>query len=90
MRIAAVAKKRGKRVVTHGYKSNITIAANLAFLSQHWDDEPAEYSTSESPIRWNLTREKFDIGNDGRIQVPEAPGLGISLDTATVEKFRIA
>jgi len=89
MRIAAVAKKRGKRVVTHGYKSNITIAANLAFLSQHWDDEPAEYSTSESPIRWNLTRERFDIGSDGRIQVPEVPGLGISLDMKTVEKFRV-
>jgi len=89
VRIAAVAKKRGKRVVTHGYKSNITIAANLAFLSQHWDDEPAEYSTSESPIRWSLTRERFDIGNDGRIAVPEAPGLGISLDMKTVEKYRV-
>jgi L-rhamnonate dehydratase len=89
MRIAAVAKKRCKRVVTHGYKSNITIGANLAFLSQHWDDEPAEYSTSESPLRWNLTRERFDIGPDGRIQVPEQPGLGVSLDPATMEKFRV-
>jgi L-alanine-DL-glutamate epimerase-like enolase superfamily enzyme len=89
MRIAAVARKRGKRVVTHGYKSNITIAANLAFLSQHWDDEPAEYSTSESPIRWQLTRERFDIGADGRIAVPEAPGLGVSLDPAIVERYRV-
>jgi L-rhamnonate dehydratase len=89
VRIAAVAKKPGKRVVTHGYKSNITIAANLAFLSQHWDDEPAEYSTSESPIRWNLTCERFDIGSDGRIEVPETPGLGISLDMKTVEKYRV-
>ncbi len=90
MRIAAVARKRGKRVVTHGYKSNITISANLAFLSQHWDDEPAEYSTSKSEIRWKLTREKFEIGPDGRIPVPEAPGLGVSLDPAIVEKFRVA
>lgn len=90
MRIAASAKKRGKRVVTHGYKSNITISANLAFLSQHWDDEPAEYSTSKSEIRWKLTREKFEIGPDGRIPVPEAPGLGVSLDTAIVEKYRVA
>ena len=89
MRIAAVAKKRGKRVVTHGYKSNITIAANLAFLSQHWDDEPAEYSTSKSEIRWKLTNERFDIGSDGRIQVPEAPGLGVSLDMAIVEQYRV-
>jgi L-alanine-DL-glutamate epimerase-like enolase superfamily enzyme len=89
MRIAASAKARGKRVVTHGYKSNITIAANLAFLSQHWDDEPAEYSTSESPLRWELTNERFDLGPDGRIKVPTAPGLGVSLNPQTIDKYRV-
>lgn len=89
MRLSAFAKSKGKRVVTHGYKSNITIAANLAFLSQHWADEPAEYSTSVSPIRWKLTRETFPIGPDGRIAVPTAPGLGVSLDPTTVEEFRV-
>ncbi len=79
---------RGKRVVTHGYKSNITIAANLAFLAQHWADEPVEYSTSQSPLRWRLTREQFPIGADGRVAVPEGPGLGVSLDPETVEKYR--
>lgn len=87
-RIAQVARERGKRVVTHGYKSNITIAANLAFLSQHWDDEPAEYSTSRSPLRWELTNERFAIGADGRIAVPDRPGLGVGLDAETVEKYR--
>jgi L-rhamnonate dehydratase len=89
MRISAIAKRLGRRVVTHGYKSNITIAANLAFLSQHGMDEPCEYSTSQSPLRWELTREAFPIGPDGRIAVPDAPGLGVSLDPATVEKYRI-
>jgi L-alanine-DL-glutamate epimerase-like enolase superfamily enzyme len=89
LRIAASAKQRGKRVVTHGYKSNITIAANLAFLSRHWADEPCEYSTSESPLRWELTNERFDIGPDGRIPVPTAPGLGVSLNAATIEKYRV-
>jgi L-alanine-DL-glutamate epimerase-like enolase superfamily enzyme len=88
MLIAGVAKRLGKRVVTHGYKSNITIAANLAFLSQHWMDEPCEYSTSLSPLRWELTRESFPIGPDGRIAVPEGPGLGVALNLETVSKYR--
>jgi L-alanine-DL-glutamate epimerase-like enolase superfamily enzyme len=88
MRIAKLAKRQKKRVVTHGYKSNITIAANLAFLSQHWADEPAEYSTSQSPLRWELTNESFPIGADGRIAVPESPGLGVSLSERALEKFR--
>jgi len=41
---------------THGYKTNVTLAANLAFLSQLPRDEPAAYSTSRSPLRWRLTR----------------------------------
>lgn len=89
-RIADLARRMGKRVVTHGYKSNITIAANLAFLSRHWMDEPCEYSTSQSPLRWHLTRESFPIGPDGRIAVPEAPGLGVSLDPETIAKYRVA
>lgn len=88
IRIAKLAKRMNKRVVTHGYKSNITIAANLAFLSQHWADEPAEYSTSQSPLRWELTNESFPIGADGRIAVPESPGLGVSLSNRALEKFR--
>ncbi len=88
-RVAALAKSLGKRVVTHGYKSNITIAANLAFLAQHEDEEILEYSTSESPLRWQLTRETFDIGEDGRIAVPDAPGLGVSLDQETVARYRL-
>ncbi|ODT16748.1 MAG: hypothetical protein ABS57_09740 [Mesorhizobium sp. SCN 65-12] len=89
-RIADLAHRLGKRVVTHGYKSNITIAANLAFLSRHWMDEPCEYSTSQSPLRWHLTRESFPIGPDGRIAAPEAPGLGVSLDPETIAKYRVA
>jgi L-rhamnonate dehydratase len=88
-RIAALAATLGRRVVTHGYKSNITIAANLGFLSRQVADEPCEYSTSQSPLRWELTRERFAIGPDGRIEVPERPGLGVSLDPEVVARYRV-
>ena len=45
-RIADAAAERGKRVITHGYKTNIEIAANLHFLATHRDAEVLEYSTS--------------------------------------------
>lgn len=89
LRLSAMARDLGKRIVTHGYKSNITIAANLAFLAQHWADEPLEYSTSESPLRWNLTREHFPIDGEGMVAVPDRPGLGVTLDPKTVADYRI-
>ncbi len=88
MRLSEMVRARGKRIVTHGYKSNITIAANLHFLAQHWTEEPLEYSTSESPLRWNLTNEHFPIDSDGMVAVPTGPGLGVSLDEDTVATYR--
>jgi L-rhamnonate dehydratase len=88
-RVAQLAKSLGKRVVTHGYKSNITIAANLAFLAQHEDEEILEYSTSQSPLRWELTQERFPIESDGRVTVPDRPGLGVSLNEETLKRYRV-
>ena len=89
-RIAQMARARGKRLVPHGYKTNILIAANLAFLAQHDDEELLEYSTSNSPLRWELTNESFTIDKDGMVAVPTAPGLGVTLSDAALQKFRVA
>jgi L-alanine-DL-glutamate epimerase-like enolase superfamily enzyme len=90
MQIAKLAKARKRRVVPHGYKTNILLAANLAFLGQHDADEPLEFSMSESPLRWELTRERLSILADGTVAVPDAPGLGVTLDPETVAKYRVA
>ena len=73
--------------MTHGYKSNSTIAANLANLAQHWREEILEYSTSQSPLRWELTNEPFPIESEGMVRVPTAPELDASINEAAVAKF---
>ena len=87
-RIAAAAYARGKRVITHGYKTNIEIAANLHFLAAQPNEEPLEFSLSRSPLRWHTTREHFPVEADGCVRVPQAPGLGVSLDPKTLERYR--
>jgi len=79
-RIAEAALARGKRVITHGYKTNIEIAANLHFLANHPAEEILEYSTSQSPLRWKTTRELIPIEPDGTVVVPKKPGLGVTVD----------
>jgi L-rhamnonate dehydratase len=86
--IAAAAYARGKRVITHGYKTNIEIAANLHFLAAQPNEEPLEFSLSQSPLRWNTTREHFPVEDDGCVRVPQAPGLGVTLNEETVERYR--
>jgi L-rhamnonate dehydratase len=88
LRIAQAARQRRKRVITHGYKTNIEIAANLHFLASHADEEILEWSTSRSPLRWNTTREKLPVEPDGRVRVPAVPGLGVTLDWDFVNAHR--
>ncbi len=87
-KVARAARERNKRVITHGYKTNIEIAANLHFLANHWTAELLEYSTSKSPLRWEMTEERVEVGRDGTVEVPRGPGLGVHLNERAVEKFR--
>jgi L-rhamnonate dehydratase len=86
--VAAAAYARGKRVITHGYKTNIEIAANLHFLAAQPDEEPLEFSLSHSPLRWNTTREHFPVEEDGCVRVPQRPGLGVTLNEEAIERYR--
>jgi L-alanine-DL-glutamate epimerase-like enolase superfamily enzyme len=86
--IACAAYARGKRVITHGYKTNIEIAANLHFLAAQPSEEPLEFSLSHSPLRWHTTREHFPVEDDGCVRVPQAAGLGVTLNPETIERYR--
>ena len=88
LQVAAAAYARGKRVITHGYKTNIEIAANLHFLAAQPNVEPLEFSLSHSPLRWNTTREHFPVEEDGCVRVPQGPGLGVTLNDETIERYR--
>jgi L-alanine-DL-glutamate epimerase-like enolase superfamily enzyme len=86
--IAAAAYARGKRVITHGYKTNLEIAANLHFLAAQPNEEPLEFSLSHSPLRWQTTIEHFPVEEDGYVMVSQRPGLGVTLNEETIERYR--
>lgn len=88
LQVAAAAYARGKRVITHGYKTNIEVAANLHFLAAQPNAEPLEFSLSYSPLRWQTTREHFPVEDDGCVRVPQRPGLGVTLNEETIERYR--
>jgi L-rhamnonate dehydratase len=87
--IADEAGRRGLDLLPHGYKSTITVAANAHLLAT-WPGMPLlEYSLSASPLRWQTTREQIPVEEDGCIAVPQSPGLGMTLDRETVERYRV-
>jgi L-alanine-DL-glutamate epimerase-like enolase superfamily enzyme len=87
-KIAAIAQERGVPVFLHGWSTNVLLAANLHFIAATPNCQWLEYCVGESPLRWDLTHERFPVEN-GQVRVPEGPGLGVTLDWAAIERHRV-
>ena len=84
--VGRLAARRRVRVVNHSFKSGITIAASLHGLAAVPHGDIFEFCMSDSPLRHELTRERFEVV-DGYVEVPQGPGLGVEVDEATVAKY---
>mgnify|MGYP002622997303 CR=1 FL=1 len=74
----------GARLCNHCYTSPVTVAASLHWLSTCRDAFLFEDCVEDSPLRHELTHEKVQAV-DGWIEVPDRPGLGVTLDEDFVQ-----
>ena len=62
-------------------------------LNLEWSDYPLEplleFDCSEHPIRMAVLRAPI-VQRDGWVEIPDGPGLGIDIDRAALERFRVA
>ena len=94
--IAEMAALSGIRCIPHCWGSDIIIAATVQLLSllpdPHWgtptDTPLLELDQSENPWRDGLAKGSFPLQN-GIIQVPGGPGLGITVDEELVRKYAV-
>ena len=89
LEIGKAAIRRHRRVCNHTFKSAITLAASLHVMASLPGVDVVEFCMADSPLRHELTHEKL-IPVEGFIRVPEAPGLGVTINEATVERYRVA
>jgi L-alanine-DL-glutamate epimerase-like enolase superfamily enzyme len=88
-RVCAMAQERGRLVVPHGWKTGITIAATaqLAAVTPHMPFfEFVPQAVAESALRRELTADEIGLQN-GRLQLPERPGIGVELDRDALQRF---
>ena len=79
----------GARLCNHCYKTPISVAACLHWISTCKKAFIFEDCVEDSPLRHELTHEKLQAV-DGRIAVPNGPGLGITLNEPFVERFLVS
>ena len=89
VRIADMAEDHGLKVVNHFYTTGINLAAGLHWLASRKTAFIFEYCVEDTPLRWDVTKQKMEIDVDGFVHVPEGPGLGVDLDEETIERYRV-
>ncbi len=65
-------------------------AANLALASLPGFVLPGDISASDRYYHRDITNERFRLNDDSTIDVPNAPGLGVTLDREALKQFTLA
>jgi L-alanine-DL-glutamate epimerase-like enolase superfamily enzyme len=86
---SALAERSGRRCVPHCFSTGINLAASLHWMAASPSGDLVEYSLSPSPLMRQLVRNLPSL-EDGRVPLPDGPGLGIELDEDVVARFRVA
>lgn len=95
--LAKLATTENVAVYPHVWNGGVGVAAALQFAASlpsypHNDNLPEpflfEFDRSENPLREELITEPFDPSG-GTLDVPQGPGLGVEVDEAAVERYRV-
>lgn len=65
-------------------------ASSLAIASLPGFTLPGDISASERYFPGDITHERFTLNPDSTIDVPDAPGLGVTVDEKTLQGFTLA
>ena len=85
-RIAWTANDHGILVVFHGWNTAVGVAADLQLNAALNRAGWVEYLTPTPYIDEILT-EPFQLNEEGYLQIPDTPGLGIDIDIEGIKKF---
>lgn len=85
-RIGWAAQDRGIRLVPHGWNTGIGLAADLQLASALAATDLVEYKTGSAYID-ELIAGSWSLDGDGLLTVPDAPGLGVELDSTALQRY---
>ena len=86
IRIAWLANDFGIRYIGHGWNTAVGFAADLQLASALPTADLVEY-IGGSPYVDDIKLGGWRLDNEGYVEIPEAPGLGIELDRAQLARF---
>ncbi|HRY26186.1 MAG: mandelate racemase/muconate lactonizing enzyme family protein [Geminicoccaceae bacterium] len=86
-RLVAMGKDAGKQVALHMYGGPVGLYASAQLAAALGTVDLVEMDSKPNPLFVNLDRTPEVV--EGRLRLPEGPGLGIALDPVVLERFDV-
>lgn len=90
-KVAAMAEMAYKDFIPHTWSNGVGLAANLQLAASvpncPWFEFPVDPPAWTEEARDHMLREPYRVGQDGFIDLPSTPGMGIELDRAALERY---
>lgn len=78
---------RGVQYVNHTFTSNLALSASLQPYAGVADCDICEFPVELSELAAQLTTAPLQTDQDGYLTVPDGPGLGVTVNLATVARY---
>lgn len=88
-KVAALAEAYGLPVIPHVFSSAVASIANIHFIAALPNGGLLEFDQNPNPLRSELFEEPIDVRPDGTVCLPGRPGLGVTLNQVTVDRYRV-
>jgi len=85
VRIGAIAAAYNLRLAPHLWSGAPAFAAGVALAASQTAGFILEYSLGANPLLHDLVHEKFTVA-DGQLEIPDRPGLGITVNEDFVRR----
>jgi len=86
-RVADYATRRDVRFVNHTFNSHLALSASLQAFAGHEQDDICEYPVEAKPLAREITQSLIERDDDGLVSAPDAPGLGMEIDTDALARY---
>jgi L-alanine-DL-glutamate epimerase-like enolase superfamily enzyme len=87
--VADHARAKGVTFVNHTFTTHLALSASVQPFAGIEADTLCEYPSEPSTLADTFTTTKILPDANGRLQLPDQPGLGIAPDCAALEKYLV-
>jgi L-alanine-DL-glutamate epimerase-like enolase superfamily enzyme len=87
--VADTACALGVTYVNHTFTSGLALAASLVPFAGIKEHEICEYPVESKPLAREIAGNPFPLDGEGMIALGDAPGLGVEIDVAALQKYLV-